>query len=602
MSDPGSAVDLPDWVLPRAKAWLLDDPDEGTRAEVTALVHAAEQGDAGAVTELVDRFAGTLQFGTAGLRGAIGGGSNRMNRAVVLRAAAGLSNYLIRVLGERGEATPTVVIGYDARHYSRIFATDTAAVVTAAGGRALLMPTEWPTPVLAFAVRHLGADAGVMVTASHNPAADNGYKVYLGGRMVTGAGQGAQIVPPYDTDIAAEIARVKQVADIPRVDEGWQVLDEEVYSAYLASLAASGSHPGVGALRVVTTAMHGVGGPALTAALVGCGVTDLHTVTEQFAPDPTFPTVSFPNPEEPGAMDLALELARSVAADVVLAVDPDADRCAVAVPDPVAEGGWRRLSGDEVGALLGEHMARTAPSRAVGDCPEPGPEPGPVLACSIVSSRQLAAIARAHGYIHRSTLTGFKWISRVPGLVFGYEEALGYCVAPDQVRDKDGISAAVAVVNLLAQSRARGQDLLGVLDDLARRDGLYASAPLTVRVTDVALIAAAMARLRQSPPAALGGSPVTRVVDLADGLHVPDPTGTNGGEYTVPPTDGMWFETGQDTRVVVRPSGTEPKLKAYLDVYVPVTGADPEALTNARAEAARRLAAVAADVSAATGL
>jgi phosphomannomutase len=589
--------------LSRARAWVLDDPDEATAAEITALCHAAEQGDDAASAELIDRFAGTLQFGTAGLRGAIGGGSNRMNRAVVLRAAAGLTSYLTQTLAEQigPDAKPRVVIGYDARHYSSVFAHDTAAVVTAAGGEALLMPQEWPTPVLAFAVRHLSADAGVMVTASHNPAADNGYKVYLGGRIVTDAGQGAQIVPPYDAAIAAGIAAVKQVADIPRAVEGWTVLDDDVHTAYLAALAAGaagGGHPGVGALRVVTTAMHGVGGATLTSALVAAGVTDLHTVPEQAEPDPAFPTVAFPNPEEPGAMDLAFRCARDLDADVIIAVDPDADRCAVAIPDASADGGWRRLSGDETGALLGEQVASAvAGTSAAQDA---------VLACSIVSSRQLAAIGRAHGLRHRATLTGFKWISRVPGLVFGYEEALGYCVAPAAVRDKDGISAAVAVVTLLAAARERGSDLQGELDALALRDGLYATAPVTVRVTDLSLIGEAMGRLRAAPPAALGGSDVTRAVDLAGGLEVSDPDGVNGGAYTVPGTDGILLETADGSRVIVRPSGTEPKLKAYLEVLVPVEdGASlvhGSALDRARALAAARLAAIADDVRVATGL
>ena len=585
-------------VLDRARAWVLDDPDEATAAEVTALCHAAEQGDAAAIADLSDRFAGTLQFGTAGLRGAIGGGSNRMNRAVVLRAAAGLTSYLVQALAEQGATRPRVVIGYDARHYSRIFAHDTAAVVTAAGGEALLMPQEWPTPVLAFAVRHLDADAGVMVTASHNPAADNGYKVYLGGRIVRDSGRGAQIVPPYDAAIAAGIAAVKQVADIPRADSGWTVLSDDIHADYLAAIGDRPSHPGVGSLRVVTTAMHGVGGSTLTSALVAAGVTDLHTVAEQAEPDPNFPTVAFPNPEEPGAMDLAFALARELSADVVIAVDPDADRCAVAIPDAGTEGGWRRLTGDETGALLGEQIAS-----AIAGTPAAGT---PLLACSIVSSRQLAAIGRAHGLRHRATLTGFKWISRVPDLVFGYEEALGYCVLPDAVRDKDGISAAVSVVNLLAGARERGSDLQGELDALALRDGLFATSPVTVRVSDLSLIGEAMGRLRAAPPASLGGSAVTRVVDLAGGLAVPDVDGTNGGDYTVPGTDGILLETSDSSRVIVRPSGTEPKLKAYLDVHVPVdtaaTLAHGEPVALARSLAATRLAAIATDVRAAMGL
>ena len=590
---------MSDWLISRVRAWVTDDPDEATAAEVNALFHAAEQGDQHAIEELTDRFSGSLQFGTAGLRGAIGGGSNRMNRAVVIRAAAGLTGFLDDSLG--GES-PVVVIGYDARHYSRVFALDTAAVVTAAGGRALLMPQEWPTPVLAFAVRHLNADAGVMVTASHNPAADNGYKVYLGGRVVTDAGQGAQIVPPYDSAIATKIAAVKQVADVVRAPEGWEVLSDDVHVAYLDAIASRPTHPGVGSLRVVTTAMHGVGGPTLTRALVAAGVTDLHTVAAQAEPDPAFPTVVFPNPEEPGAMDLAFELAREVQADLIIAVDPDADRCAVAIPDADVDGGWRRLSGDETGALLGDQSGAAIAAAGLAST---GPD-GPLLACSIVSSRHLAAIARAHGLRHRATLTGFKWISRVPHLAFGYEEALGYCVAPDLVRDKDGISAAVSVVALLASLREQGSDLQGALDAMAVRDGLYASAPVSVRVENIALIAQAMERLRSNPPATLGGSAVTRVVDLANGLDVPDSDGVNGGDYVVPPTDGMLLETADGSRVIVRPSGTEPKLKAYLDVVVEVddepTLAHGTGLSRAKSLAAARLAAIGADVRVATGL
>ena len=590
---------MSDWLISRVRAWVTDDPDEATAAEVNALFHAAEQGDQHAIEELTDRFSGSLQFGTAGLRGAIGGGSNRMNRAVVIRAAAGLSGFLDDSLG--GES-PVVVIGYDARHYSRVFALDTAAVVTAAGGRALLMPQEWPTPVLAFAVRHLNADAGVMVTASHNPAADNGYKVYLGGRVVTDAGQGAQIVPPYDSAIATKIAAVKQVADVVRAPEGWEVLSDDVHVAYLDAIASRPPHPGVGSPRVVPPPPPGAGGPTPARPPVAAGVTDLHTVAAQAEPDPAFPTVVFPNPEEPGAMDLAFELAREVEADLIIAVDPDADRCAVAIPDAGVDGGWRRLSGDETGALLGDQSGAAIAAAGLSST---GPD-GPLLACSIVSSRHLAAIARAHGLRHRATLTGFKWISRVPHLAFGYEEALGYCVAPELVRDKDGISAAVSVVALLASLREQGSDLQGALDAMAVRDGLYASAPVSVRVENIALIAQAMERLRSNPPATLGGSAVTRVVDLANGLDVPDSDGVNGGDYVVPPTDGMLLETADGSRVIVRPSGTEPKLKAYLDVVVEVddepTLAHGSGLSRAKALAAVRLAAIGADVRVATGL
>lgn len=564
-----------DDLLGAARAWAADDPDPATAAEVTTLATRAEAGDDAAADDLADRFAGTLEFGTAGLRGALGGGPNRMNRAVVLRAAAGLTRYLVDTLG--AGAAPFVVVGYDARHNSDVFARDTAAVVTAAGGRALLLPRPLPTPVLAFAVRHLGADAGVMVTASHNPPQDNGYKVYLGGRVVTDAGQGAQIVPPFDGEIATRIAAVGPVAEIPRADSGWLVLGEDVLEAYLAAIAGLRDQ-GPRDLRVVHTPLHGVGGAVAGRVLREAGFTDLHVVAEQAEPDPEFPTVAFPNPEEPGAIDLALALARRVEADLVLANDPDADRCAAAVLDPHT-GAWRMLHGDEVGALLGEQAA-TAHEGS-----------GAVLASSIVSSRLLARIAAAHGLAHRSTLTGFKWISRVDGLVFGYEEALGYCCDPERVRDKDGLSAALLLAQLAARTKAEGRTLVDLLDDLARRHGLHLSAQVSARFADLAQIPATMARVRQDPPATLAGSPVVEVVDLAE----------PGGD--VPPTDGLRLLSADGTRVVIRPSGTEPKVKCYLEVVLPVEEHAPrETLGQARAAARERLDRVGADVSAALGL
>lgn len=536
--------------------WIADDPDESTRAELTALLAAT---DPAAAAELEDRFSGLLQFGTAGLRGALGGGPNRMNRAVVSRAAAGLSAYLRDAVGPDF----TVVVGCDARHGSEQFARDTAAVVTAAGGRALLLPPRQPTPVLAFAVRHLAADAGVMVTASHNPAQDNGYKVYLGGRAVTGAGQGTQIVPPYDELIAARIAAATAV---PRAESGWTQLGEEVREAYLARVCSLVPMGAARPLRIALTSLHGVGGDTALRALQGAGFSDVHVVTEQAHPDPDFPTVAFPNPEEPGALDLALELARRVRADLLIAHDPDADRCSVAIP---TRSGWRQLSGDEVGWLLGEQAATSAALAGGG-----------VLASSVVSSRMLARIAAAHGLQHATTLTGFKWITRVEGLVFGYEEALGYCVDPQYVRDKDGISASVRIALLACQLADRGLGLQDLLDHLARRHGAHVTAPLTIRVEDLSLIDRAMAALRAEPPAVLGGAAVVEVADLTDGWR------------GLPPTDALWLRTAADDRVVVRPSGTEPKLKCYLESVVPV-GAD---LAAARQEAVARLSAVRADM------
>lgn len=550
--------------------WIADDPDPATAAELQELLTDSRAGDEEARAELADAFAGTLQFGTAGLRGKLGGGPNRMNRAVVMRAAAGLCAFL------RDKVGPgfIVAIGYDARYGSAQFAEDTAAIVTAAGGAACLMPRALPTPVLAFAVRHLDADAGVMVTASHNPPQDNGYKVYLGGRAVDTDGQGAQIVPPYDAEIAAQIANVGAVADIPRAEDGWSLIGAEVIDAYRARVSELVSSP-ANSLSIVLTAMHGVGGHLCQQALNDAGFTNVHPVVEQFEPDPDFPTVTFPNPEEPGALDLAIAKAREVGADIIIANDPDADRCSAAVPLP--DGTWRQLTGDEVGQLLGEQSARLAAVQGGG-----------VLACSIVSSQMLGRIAAAHGLEHRETLTGFKWISRVPGLVYGYEEALGYCVDPGRVRDKDGISASVRLCELAAELATRGESLLDELDRLAAQHGVHATNPLTIRVEDLSIIADSMAKLRSGGLESLGGSPVASVEDLS------------AGSETLPPTDGMRFFTEAGDRVIVRPSGTEPKLKCYLESIEPVpAGAD---LAQVRKRAQERVAAVKADLAAYLGV
>jgi phosphomannomutase len=545
-------------LVERATAWRDDDPDEVTRAELDELLHRVAAGDATAEADLADRFSGLLEFGTAGLRGALGAGPNRMNRSLVLRAAAGLTAYL-----QERTPRPLVVIGFDARHNSDVFARDTAAVVVAAGGTAMLLPRPLPTPVLAFAVRRLGADAGVMVTASHNPPQDNGYKVYLG--------DGSQIVPPADSRIAAWIERFERVADITRAADGWEVLGEQVLEHYLEAAAAVVDPQTPREIRVVHTSLHGVGNAVVASAFARAGFERPTVVPHQAEPDPAFPTVSFPNPEEPGAMDAALALAAQVNADLVLANDPDADRCAAAVPDPAAvdagnPGGWRMLRGDEVGALLGAHLLAR------------GVDADAVFASSIVSSRLLAAQAAAAGVRHEETLTGFKWIARVPGLRYGYEEALGYCVDPRSVQDKDGVSAALLLAEMAAGLRARGRTLLDVLDELAVAHGLHATDALSVRVTDLSLIGTVMDRLRSAPPAEIGGVAVRRIDDLAQ------------GSAQLPPTDGLRYHLTDDSRVIVRPSGTEPKLKVYLEVVVPVAGAD--ALGAARAEAARRLALV----------
>lgn len=583
----------------RVRAWIDDDPDPDTARHLADLLDLAgdhnsdESMRIAARLELADRFAAFLEFGTAGLRGALGGGPNRMNRAVVIRTAAGLLRYLKDTLG-RG-ARPRVVIGYDARYQSDVFARDTAAVVTAGGGEALLLPRLLPTPVLAFAVRHLRADAGVMVTASHNPPQDNGYKVYLGGRVVTDSGQGVQIVPPHDAEISARIAAVPSVTSVPRVDGGWAVLGEEIVDEYLREVGALADPTGPRDLRIVTTSLHGVGGELVRRVLEGAAFWDLHAVPEQVAPDPAFPTVAFPNPEEPGAIDLALALADEIDADLVIANDPDADRCAAAVRDPRAAvptaaasaraSGWRMLHGDEVGALLGDDVARRAAAAGRTDG---------VLACSIVSSRLLARIAAEHGLAHRWTLTGFKWIARVPGLAFGYEEALGYCVAPDVVRDKDGLSTALLLAQLAARVKAAGRTLVDELDALAVRHGLHLTDQLAARFADLSAIGATMDRVRSAPPATLAGSRVVSVEDLA----APPP-----GPDALPPTDGLRLLAEDGTRVVVRPSGTEPKVKCYLEVIVPVAGDGARADVDAARLAARaRLDAVRDDVARALGL
>ncbi len=512
-------------LLDEVEAWMDQDPDEETRGELRGLLAGLlKSSEAAAAYEgLADRFDGTLEFGTAGLRGELGAGPNRMNRVVVARAAAGLAAYLLA----KGHAEEPVVIGYDARHNSDAFARDTAEVMTGAGLRAQVLPRPLPTPVLAFMIRHLGACAGVMVTASHNPPRDNGYKVYLG--------DGSQITPPADAEIAAEIAAVGPVDELPRGEE-WETLDDAELDAYLdrAALVVSPDTPRE--LKIVSTALHGVGGEVLAVAFERAGFARPIAVPQQQAPDPAFPTVAFPNPEEPGAIDLALALAAEQDADLVIANDPDADRCAVAVP--TAEGGWRMLRGDEVGALLGAAIAERTQSG--------------VFATTIVSSSLLGKIAAAHGLEYRETLTGFKWIAKIPGLTFGYEEALGYCVDPDGVRDKDGITAALVIAEHVASLKAAGKSVLERLAEVYARYGTHLTDQLSLRVTDLASMPRMMSELRQDPPKQLGGLAVQRVDDLSQGSD------------TLPPTDGLRFVL-DGARVVVRPSGTEPKLKCYLE-------------------------------------
>ena len=545
-------------LLVAAHAWADQDPDPRTAVELRELV-ARAAADADAAGDLADRFASRLEFGTAGLRGELGAGPRRMNRVVVTQAAAGLAAYLSKhpVAGQHG-----VVVGYDARHNSDVFARDTAEVMTAAGIPARVLPGPLPTPVLAFAIRHLGAAAGVMATASHNPPRDNGYKVYLG--------DGSQIVPPADADIAAEIDAVaaRPLASIGRSD-AWHTLDDSVVQAYVDAVAALPSPEAPRDLVLAHTSLHGVGAEVVRRVLAATGFGPAHEVASQAEPDPDFPTVAFPNPEEPGAIDAGIATARAVGADVLVANDPDADRCAVAVPGP---DGWRMLRGDEVGVLLADHLLRHGVEGT--------------YATTIVSSSLLAKLAASHGQPSVEVLTGFKWIGRVPGLAFGYEEALGYAVAPHIAADKDGISALVRVCELAAMLRAQGLTLLDRLDDLAREHGLHATDQLSVRVRDLSLITQAMVRLRQRPPVMLGGLAVEHVADLAVATAV------------LPATDGLRFTLAEGARVVVRPSGTEPKLKCYLEVVVPVH----ESPDGARSRAARQLADIGADLAPALGI
>ncbi len=578
----------------RARDWAAKDPDPATAAALTELLRLSEDGSPGALQELTDSFRGTLQFGTAGLRASLGPGPNRMNRIVVRRVAAGLAAFLVDAVGDTAPGTrPRAVVGYDARYNSDIFAEETAAIFTAAGIETFLMPSALPTPLLAFAVRALDCDGGVMVTASHNPPQDNGYKVYLGRHAVEESGRGAQIAAPYDAGIAARINGVGALESIALAPDGWTVLEPSVAADYrraTATLADPARFPSRD-LRVVLTPMHGVGGATAVAVLNAAGFADVTLVAEQAYPDPDFPTVSFPNPEEPGALDLALETAERLDADIVLANDPDADRAAVAAKDPDT-GAWRMLRGDEVGALLGAHIAaRLVAEAAATDVRGEGagtPHPAVVFANSIVSSRLLSRIAASAGYAHEETLTGFKWISRVPGLAYGYEEALGYCVAPELVRDKDGISAAVLIAEMAAAAKADGKTIFDTLDELYLQHGLHASDQLSIRVADLGLLDAMMNRLRVSPPDSFGSSAVETFVDLAE------------GSGHLPATEGLLYLTRDQTRVIIRPSGTEPKLKCYVEVIQPVESAAE--LTEVRQAARAALDTVLCDVREALGL
>jgi len=537
-------------LLAQARAWADADPHDADRAEIEALIASDD------LDELGRRFAGPLTFGTAGLRGPLRAGPAGMNAAVVTRAAAGLARHL----ADAGHAGGGVVIGYDARRRSDEFAHISAAVLAGAGFAVQVLPKALPTPVLSFAVRHLGCAAGVMVTASHNPPDDNGYKVYLG--------DGAQLVPPADRLIEAAIAAVGPAREVQLSDE-WLTLGDDVAADYVAAVVAAlepSRVPDRGSLTIAYTAMHGVGADTTRAVFAAAGLPEPVSVVEQDRPDPRFPTVAFPNPEEPGATDLLKALAVRIGADVAIAEDPDADRCSVVC-------GGRQLTGDEVGALLADWLLR----RGVRG----------TYASSLVSGSLMHVIAAAAGQPSAETPTGFKWIIRAGSdeapLVFGYEEALGYAVSPTVARDKDGISAAVAVSLLAAELKATGRTLLDRLDELASEHGLFVTGQLSVRVEELSVISGAMARLRSAPPARLLGREVA-YADLAL-------------EY--PPVDAVRL-LGDGVRVIVRPSGTEPKLKAYLETVVPVH--EDAGLIAARGRGEDELDQLRAEMSAALGL
>jgi phosphomannomutase len=567
-----------------ARAWIAGDPGPGDRAELAGLL------EAGDVEGLAERFGQPLTFGTAGIRGPMGAGPARMNRATVRRVTAGLARYLNTAVP--GAADRPVVIGFDARRGSAAFADEAASVLTGAGLRVLRLPGPVPTPVLAFAVRHLGAAAGVMITASHNPRDDNGYKVYWS--------DGAQIIPPADAGIAAGAEQAGPLSAIPLGGPGEQ-LGGEVLDAYLAAIATAALSGGGGddgpesagraarrELRIAYTPLHGVGLATFLRAFRQAGFPEPAVVPAQAEPDAAFPTLPKPNPEEPGALDLLIEEASRANADLALANDPDADRLAAAIPDPGAARGWRVLTGDEIGVLLGAHLLARAP--------DPGRR---LLVTTVVSSSLLGELAAAAGARYAETLTGFKWIMRaadeVPGteFLFGYEEALGYAVT-GIVRDKDGISAALALADAAAQAKRDGGSLAGLLDDLARRSGLYATDQWSLDLRpDGPGASGVLDAVRSAPPASLLGQPVVAVDDLGLGVRV-DRDGTKE-PLALPRSDVVIWRCADGTRVAVRPSGTEPKVKIYQQVVLPAAG--HRDLAPLRAEAARRLARLREEVT-----
>ncbi|MDR2538285.1 MAG: phospho-sugar mutase [Bifidobacteriaceae bacterium] len=598
-----------DGLLKRVRNWIDTDVSEGDQVELAGILNDALGGDPDALVDLEEKFSGPIEFGTAGLRGKMQPGESRINFATISKTAFGLAKYCLSQV-----KTPRIAIGYDARYHSEEFALRSAQIQIALGCEVHLMPQAWPTPLLAFAVRNGNFDAGVMVTASHNPAQDNGYKVYLGGRIVTDDGQGSQIIPPYDSLIANEIAKAPPANEIPVADSGWKefpVTIADEYNMAVTSIAVEAyeftktgskssisslnpgkfgstkrviapaldedldvgfknrgfnldlmnpTYPPASNLVVVTTAMHGVGGKIQVDQLRSVGIRNVHQVIQQKQPNPDFPTVKFPNPEEPGALDLSIALAKQLGADIIIANDPDADRCSIACLDPHLET-YRQLTGDEIGCILGNYFCQRYSGEDV------------TVASSVVSSRLLEKIAKKHKVQKVTTLTGFKWISRVPKLVFGYEEAIGYNPDPEFVHDKDGPATGSLVGILADRAKMRAKTLVDELDNLARQFGLYEQSQVSLRFNDLTEITALMEKLRSRPPSEFGHSAIVETIDYELAPPSPD-LKTNGVSWT----------TEDDTRVFVRPSGTEPKIKFYIETVEPVFDRAPfDELTKIRA-------------------
>ena len=518
------------------EAWIADDPDQKTAAELQTLL------DAGDEEALKKYFNGFLQFGTAGLRGPIGPGPSCMNRAVVGRAAAGIAAYM------KKRGMTKVVVGRDARYGSEDYTFETAEIMSGAGMDVYILPRPLPTPVLAFATSYLACDIGIMVTASHNPPQDNGYKVYVGPDADGVKYASSQIINPTDGFIAADIDAVTSLKSLPRGSR-WTILGEEVLNEYVKRTSALAPRPGD--LKVVYTAMHGVGTETAQLVFNKAGFSSLITVDEQCTPDPDFPTVAFPNPEEPGAIDLALKKARDFGAELVIANDPDADRCAAAINDPVV--GWRMMRGDELGVVLGEWIARSKPSGTFGN--------------SIVSSSALRKISAHYGIDFQEVLTGFKWLAKIEDLAFGYEEAIGYAVDSDTVNDKDGISAAIFLAQVAMDLKRDGLTISDLLNQVWERHGFHGTEQISIRVADMSAITRLLAGLRHNPPTEIAG----RAVESIDDLAAP----TDG----LPPTDGLRIWLAGGIRIIVRPSGTEAKMKCYIEV-ITKTAQDSEVLLN----------------------